>query len=441
MARGFFESATQKGTKKSEDNTLYFFTHFPPHELWRLFVEANKFKEGILAKGYICYLINSIQACGGIMLEGMSLENIGSFTIEQLAKLAELNKANLAAGQAALLASYISDLLKGVVRRGDLVRDIEKWVAWEGFELREDGYLRAMANGLAFLLTALNKNKELDLDFILSLHAVCLDRVQNCNRSLKPGELKGKRSIGWRLIIDFNTYSGIEEILSYMKTDGCKALRIMDFRSNELIASTTDKSKIYVDPLTRKIMRYLHDDLKEVYISTCERQEGIESSAYLTERINHHLSIYKCMIAKAKTKNEYLTAIFTFIKFTVLHHPFADGVGRTMSMLLAEYLLMQNGLLPVVWEDSNYIPGWSVKEMVAHYLQLEEKMRIALDDSSYFSSETFSKGNVDTMLVLKQLPQERQDVFNKAVEIMRTAINWYLGKRNQSVQAEGVYRP
>ncbi|AWN75222.1 hypothetical protein [Legionella anisa] len=51
-----------------------------------------------------------------------------------------------------------------------------------------------------------------------------------------------------------------------------------------------------------------------------------------------------------------------------------DGVGHTYSMLLLQYLLMRENLMPVLLTDSNMIPGLSVQQLVDEYLKAEKEM-------------------------------------------------------------------
>lgn len=105
----------------------------------------------------------------------------------------------------------------------------------------------------------------------------------------------------------------------------------------------------------------------------------------------------------------------------VLFHPFDDGVGRTYSMLLMQYLLMREHLMPVIFEDSNMIPGLSVEQLVIEYLRAEKEMGLVLKDPSYITGSKFSSPNVDSDSLLNSQDSEHQAMFQNCLNLLKKA--------------------
>ncbi|WP_392537291.1 hypothetical protein [Legionella sp. 227] len=424
MKKTFFSVSNSEKNK-----TQYFLQHFPSIELWRFFVERSRYDDrqfayDLLIKCLECIKIN-FHGVYRILKKEEIMEYLATVKLNELYQLATREFSNLN------LLSLIIHFFKFEQQDQQLLKNyIEKRRYWTGFEQSEPGYLLGMAHGFAFIIKKLNEpDTALDIEFIKSLHASCTSCVKNLFAIVKPGEFRKNSLVGWGLNSKQNTFDGIFEILQYMKTPECKGISFIT-NNGKVLPSTRDKD---FDPREKALL--IWDMLKqeqEISIRTSEMDEKIvDVEQYLNEVCHLHLMTYRKEIAESNSKQEKLTAIFKFIKYTVLHHPFPDGVGRTFSMLLTLYLLMINNLLPVILTNSNNIPGWSVKEMVEEYLCLENEMKEVLRNPNYLSSDLFAPNNIDTGNYLKQLPDDLQGQFYEAVEIMQNSIELY-NVENQS---------
>jgi len=122
---------------------------------------------------------------------------------------------------------------------------------------------------------------------------------------------------------------------------------------------------------------------------------------------------------EAYSKEQKLIAIFTYLKHAVLHHIFTDGVGRTFSMLLLQYLLLRENLLPILIINSNIIPGKSVKELVDEYYRAEREMEIILKDPSYINNSRLADPNIDTNTLYSKLTHSEKEVFDASLNVYR----------------------
>ena len=418
--------------QKGRDNVGIFFERFPATEVWRFFVERSRYDSRDYAYGVMRDAILKIVSDGRVLK--INPEDVDAYlqtvSLKDISKLASPGGFNRAAMDLSNLIFYFFKFSKEDERS---FKDyIEMLQAWNGFEETEPGYLLGMANGFSMIVEKLREQKECNSEFIKSLHCACMKNIKvlMCG---EPGKFRRQLPASWTLDSTQNTLEGIFEILEYMKSDECKGL---EFQIGLTVIGTRDKTFN-----SREKAEWIWSEIKKgssVSITTSELLDKISGNladieAYLAERCDSHLKIYKKEISEAESKKDVLTAIFKFLKFTVLHHPFADGVGRTMSMLETQYLLMSNNLLPVILENSNFIPGWSVQEMVDHYLILEKEMEEVLKDPTYLSSKQFAEKNVHTPSFLAALPEAKRGQFNLAVEQFQHAITSYFEGREHKI--------
>ncbi|WP_454783360.1 hypothetical protein [Legionella sp. WA2022007384] len=418
MKKSFFTVSN-----KEKNKTQYFLQQFPCIELWRFFVERSRYDDRQFSKDLLIKCLEGVtinfHGEYRVLNREERIEYLETVRLNELYQLAfrGFSLANLN------LLNLIINFFKFEEQDPQLLKDyFEMRRGWNGFELSEPGYMLGMAHGFVFIVNKLKESAVLDLEFIKGLHAACTTVVRNLMGS-RPGEFRKNSLVSWSLNAEQNSFEGIYEILLYMRTSECKGLSFID-KSGKILASTRDKA---FDPREKALL--IWDMLKQeqtISMRTSEMDEQIRDvDGYLNEICNLHLKTYKKEILESNSKREKLAALFKFIKYTVLHHPFPDGVGRTISMLLTFYLLMNNNLLPVILKNSNNIPGWSVKEMVEDYLSLEQEMKEVLRNPSYLSSERFALNNLDTGNYLKQLPETSRSQFYEAVEMMQNAIQLY----------------
>ncbi|HAU2028846.1 TPA: hypothetical protein JBK01_14005, partial [Legionella pneumophila] len=316
---------------------------------------------------------------------------------------------------------------------------------WVGFECKEPGYLLGMTKGLCFVLDSIRQNTEFNVDFIKKLHGTCLRDVKNTRKSTKPGKFREDSDVAaWDIIPGTcNSFEGLLENIVYLRSIQGKyptdsnLLFAGDPSCVELLSPEKNDSEIEIwvqkekgkgtyasyssfknsnpEELAKKIWTAAKEGMHVQYV-TSENGGGLLDRVH--EDCNQQL---KDSLKKAKSKQEKLVSIFTFLKHVVLFHPFDDGVGRTYSMLLLQYLLLRVNLMPVIFEDSNMIPGLSVEQLVNEYLRAENEMRLVLEDPTYITGSKFSSPNVDTGSLLKSQGTDYQAMFQDCLCLLKKA--------------------
>ncbi len=417
--RGTLFSSYHPSDEKNDDpiSLNVFLEKFPHKEIWRFFVERSRYD---LKKGLYFALYQLLEPSDDMTT--VSSEHIQNYFKEKQLTLKDLKEKAESTKNRPLL-EMIESLDLNNKHSDSLVSDVlNQHQAWLGFEAREPGYLQGVVNGFCMLLKSLLENEVLTLDFIQKLHFAATDNVEALLQDTVPGEFRTKAA-RWLLFKDMDTRDGMQETIEYLadleKTEGQCAFSIdvipkdkeagLDFFLCDQFAGQDP------DGLTDLLWEKALDPRYECFFapSACDTKEAM---AFLQHRCEQLLKDYLIAIAKAETKKEKLTAIFTFLKRTVLHHPFTDGVGRTYSMLLLQYLLLQQNLSPALLFDSNIIPGLSVKELVKAYLQAEKDMvNILKYPENFPSSAAFARDNVATDAVLQSCTPTERDYFERCV--------------------------
>lgn len=412
-----------------EDRVKRFFNNFPENEFWRFFVERIRydFRQQLYQKLFA--KMNGIpeekakETDVSIIADGLKDVTIGD--VYQLAE--QLGDHEALTGLNNLL--HVAD--RKVER---IVPLFNKHRGWLGFEDNEPGYLLNVTNGLCFAIDHMLSGKPFTLDFLKELHKTCTKDVAKM-LDQTPGEFRN-RGASWQMELETDSLEGLIETIDYLKSVEAK----MGTAGVDITIQTKDGVAFissFCTEDTHSLADKIWSNLKAgaVIYYTAREENKTDSNSFLDAVCSDHIQQLEEALENASTKQEKLTAVFTYLKHDVLHHPFQDGVGRTYSMVLLQYLLMRDNFLPVLLLNSNVIPGYSVKELVDEYSRAEKEMERILDFPQYISSEEMATPNVDTEMLLSTASAVEKDIFIKALtqfkEIKRRYLDWNNSQANE----------
>ncbi|WP_392537012.1 hypothetical protein [Legionella sp. 227] len=428
MSYNFFNKEAFEISK--EDKLKRFFNNFPEHEFWRFFVERVRydFRQELYRK-----LFAKMNGIPEEKAKEIPVSIIADFvrevTIGDVYQLAEQ------LGDYEALTS-LNNLFHVKDRKGEsIVTLFNKHRGWLGFEDNEPGYLLNVTNGLCFAIAHMLSGQPFTLTFVKELHKICTKDVQKM-LDQTPGEFRS-RGASWQMELNTDSLEGLIETIDYLKSVEAK----MGTAGLDISIQTKDGVAFissFCTEDTHSLADKIWSNLKEgaVIYYTAREENKTDGNSFLDEVCSDHIQQLEEALENAITKQEKLTAVFTYLKHDVLHHPFQDGVGRTYSMVLLQYLLMRDNFLPVLLLNSNVIPGYSVKELVDEYSRAEKEMERILDFPQYISSEEMATPNVDTEMLLSSASAEEKENFIKALtqfkEIKRCYLDWNNSQANDS---------
>ncbi|HHF7372377.1 TPA: hypothetical protein ACRB0F_001376 [Legionella anisa] len=432
-------------TKDHEINindTVKFLRAFPVQEFWRFFVERSRYD---YRESLYRFVYKQLMGIGEDELTKTSLETILE---HELFKELTLEDYQDTLWEISRGSSSVFDFLN-LDSEGQQEKKLKDFLdmhrGWVGFESKEPGYLLGMTKGLCFVLDSIRQNSPLNVEFIKKLHGTCLHGVKNTRKSTKPGQFRESENVAaWDIIPGTcNSYEGLLENIVYLKSIQGKYptdMNLMFAKDPQCVEFSSPKEnnsevEIWIqqekgktsytsyfsfkdcDPevLAKKIWAAAKEGMHVQYVTS-------ENGGGLLDRVHEDcIQQLEDSLKKATSKQEKLVSIFTFLKHVVLFHPFDDGVGRTYSMLLMQYLLMREHLMPVIFEDSNMIPGLSVEQLVIEYLRAEKEMGLVLKDPSYITGSKFSSPNVDSDSLLNSQDSEHQAMFQNCLNLLKKA--------------------
>ncbi|MGQ3887520.1 hypothetical protein ACQUW5_00635 [Legionella sp. CNM-1927-20] len=389
------------------NNLQYFLENFPELEFWRFFIERGRFD----FRQYIYHTLFS-------KLQSVPMEQAKLVPVEEIKK----SISSLTVGSLYEMANGDEEMLGWLKRfrlenrKSEILVDvINMQQGWIGFEETEPGYLLHVTRGLATVLSSVVEREPLSLEFIKRLHKISTEKVENMLEQTS-GEFRCRPAL-WLLVKEADSLAGLIESINYLKEvtkrHGKSQFEFRNATKSEPIGNLGQDSEELAALLWEEKNR------QEIYFYAGGRSiDNIED--FLNTIGEEQINELKAQLKVAKTKEEKLTAIFSYLKYAVLFHPFQDGVGRTYSMLLSQYLLMQENLLPVLLVNSNIIPGYSVEELVTEYMRAENEMEKILQNPSYVASGEFSNPNIET-LKLNALSPSKEVIFDTCLKIYQEA--------------------
>lgn len=414
-------------TSNTNFNALETFCEkFPGEEFWRFFIERDRYAYYLELYQYIYAVLyknppTDIEEAKN-KLQGMMLG-------ELIKILESRNEDTNAIG----LLQHLKYLLHWTEKNPNLliIDLIEKQKAWIGFEDCETNYLLKVTEGFSFILKSIIDNKELNVNFIKDIHRICTSGVKNMVNST-PGEFRKEASM-CNIVPKLVTKEGLMELFAYCKwlegKTGIGGVAIVQqlgpnhwkWLIEKYQAIDFDKTANYLIDLLQKDASLFYRNNEGDPFGP-DKDDVYNINEFLTN-INSALIIkMNQALASAKNKEEKLKAIFTYLKSAIRHHPFSDGVGRTFCMILLQYLLLKENLLPMLIKNPHVMLGHSVNEMINQYLDCEREMIKIMDNYSFIESKTFYDPNISTSTVLSGINASERNYFKECLDIYKDAI-------------------
>lgn len=209
-----------------------------------------------------------------------------------------------------------------------------------GFE-NESGYMSGTFNGLREAMESARTGQPLTVDMLTQLHDTCVENIIPMGKTiLEPANLeKGLRDfyapngeprrVGFGLTQDRNmSDAGLQELQDKINVHGDDWFEIQN---------NGGPNRLMTFPKTTQECN--------------DRVQGI-------------IDQYNQEIGQANTADEKYTAIAKCCRDLEISHVYADGNARTIGFCLANKLLAENNLPPVILENPNRFDAYSVNELV-----------------------------------------------------------------------------
>ncbi len=246
---------------------------------------------------------------------------------------------------------------------------------WLGYANREEGSVDAAFNGLTLAFSDLNLL--MSTQYIQKMHYACgayLNKYGQVsvvgNKPLFPGQLR--KSPGGFYLFDYalrysrnnflselGFYEFYDEFLVRYKKYGAQLVEVKENDSAE--HSCHNRLDLCVSEKTKEELWRIINEGGELYYRAPDYQ-------HLALLLDNCCDEFNRDILFASTQEGKLTIIIRFVKEVELIHAFNDFNGRT-SLMLLQRLLIQNGFLPVMLFDPNYIDGYSSAELLQEIKQ------------------------------------------------------------------------
>lgn len=285
-------------------------------------------------------------------------------------------------------------------------RKQKKENGWRGFEIREPGYLSSICKCMAYALSRMND--EIDVNFIQELHKLALENVANTNYDLipeKPGQIRSHKS-SYGLSKSILTKEGLKEIMNKNQdfieltfSNPSPELTLMAKAFLPFATATEEQKELFAS----SAYQYVQNDNVKI--------EGYGDSKYDQHRdtfIKNQLMIfieeykYAMKNAKGDLPNQ-ISIILKFVKNCEHMHVFADGNGRVFYMVLL-YLLFAKYNIPLpLMENVNQIAGYSLDELLVKINEGWTNKNSLLMNESLF--------NISTIDILANLNNKEKKYF------------------------------
>lgn len=273
---------------------------------------------------------------------------------------------------------------------------------WLGFEYREAGYLLAMMNAFLKISEPIEDLNNL----IKNIHLISTSNVKNLNYDISSIEKKGcYRSLngihplvtGCPIGTLTNSPKGLGEILEKINKVGSETFlpmlcihyvdnsRESSFIIPDTVSSFGDFKSQHIDSRTQEMLLNILSTNEVLLIflhlaldsNKTLLNSGVEVSKNVEREILVIIDQYKNSIKKASSNYEKFKVIIKFVQDCERFHPFFDANTRVFSMIIKNYLLIDNGLPPMICDTCpSRIVGYSYDELIPDYI---ECMRKTLD--------------------------------------------------------------
>lgn len=294
----------------------------------------------------------------------------------------------------AYLERYPNEELYRLLVEGQIYRHAKKddfyEEAWQGYEKREPGSVEAYFHALLVAIQQVNKNPELTVDLIQKIHQACTQNVTNV--AVVPGKFRApnaRQEIHFSIPKERATVAGLTELLNSIENNFGSSLSSLE--AGMIVFSTTSAISIHNIETQRKkynvnsneeLAKIIYgemaklseyDEIKVKFTYGQEKDSTEDKKIYfyfppapelIPALIKKITESYNREIREAKNDDEKIEIIANHVKQYELLHPFHDANGRTFVNVLLNILLMQNGMPPATFDESNVFDAYSTKELV-----------------------------------------------------------------------------
>ena len=308
---------------------------------------------------------------------------------------------------------------------------------WLGFEDREPGYLLAMMKAFQILL-----NSSDDLNKVIkTIHLTTTEFVKRTNYDQDSIEKKGSyrrlngivsKITGCPIGSENNSEKGLREVLNKINNTSSKG-----FMPVLAIHYPNDSAKLsyivpdsvhsmgsipsqHVEAETQKMLTNLLDTKNVLLIFTylaldsnkALKENGIGVSESVEFEMTNLINTYHNSIKNASSDYEKVKAIIEFVQECERFHPFFDANTRVFSMIIKNYLFIQNGFPPMICDSNpNRICGYSCDELIPDYI---ESMKKTLN-----LARGIEPNEMRTDEIVSKLSAKDKTYFNEFVELAR----------------------
>jgi hypothetical protein len=238
-----------------------------------------------------------------------------------------------------------------------------------GFEYREKGSVQAILNGL--LESLKNLGEELSVAEIQKIHKTCMTGVPSQNPS-NPGQFR-TNTVGFDVCAGWCTPRGLGHLLhhktptaelvptelAYVDGQYLPLASVKD-KANLKLAVNIDNALIAKNCSESQLQK-LHEKLVQGDVKLMYQAPTVSD---FDKRLAVIVNIYNSQIKHANGDDDKILLIAELIQRCTRLHPFRDGNNRTFVNCLANRLLIENGLCPVLLSEPNVFEFHTPGELV-----------------------------------------------------------------------------
>lgn len=319
--------------------------------------------------------------------------------------------------------------------------------AWIPFERNEPGYLKALYKAFSRIFDLSN---EITTDFILELHKLATQEVKldSFNKKSKENVFinkKGEFRFGdlsyFGVCPDNFSRNGFHELIMQWKKNCLQDISIgiyfntgFYFEVNhKFFTKLEDIQKCNTNipyPQLKKLLRAKNDlEVSDALYRMAQSQhhgnyikydmylqsrQSENTNEVLNNKVKDLITIYQDNISKAKSAEEKLLVIISFIQSCEQLHPFFDGNCRVFCMLLLNHLLIKNGFPLVILDDPNKLDGFSKKEIMNELIKGMENTFKLIENHTLYDVNT---NDVIQLLESKEYFSNLLNYFREATQI------------------------
>lgn len=251
-----------------------------------------------------------------------------------------------------------------------------------GYEDRENNSIKQILDGLCYAIN--ESQKPLSVDFIKSLHRVCMDKLKSQNPA-NPGILRTSQVViglqpEWVSLAELNNFLSKEqrpqahlyyttlvsykgsfvELSSLNAQQKENAINAALFKMKEATKLSNGRFSPGRLPIGTKLDETLLCDMNTKEALIAYAPPALPSEALLESILNE----YNVNSMRCQNPISTLTVITKTVKALTCLHPFRDGNNRVFVNCLLNRLLMENEFPPVIFYDPNIFEFHTIEDLV-----------------------------------------------------------------------------